>query len=106
MAKAQGREETWCSVCSVLGFMPFVDVALKAGTPQLLRPYSKLDRHEAALIWKPQRACSNRPVLDRGLPERMLMSDQSWLLPGKLQGLQKSSAAIWTCPCRQVPDLL
>lgn len=106
MVRAQGTKETWCSVSSGLGCMPFVDVAVRAGTPQLLRLYSKLDQHEAALIWKPQRASSNRPILDRGPPETMLMSDQSWLLPGKHQGLQKSSASIWTCPCRQVPDLL
>lgn len=48
------REETWCSVCFVLGSVPLVDVALKSGTTQLLHLYPKLDWHEAALIWKPQ----------------------------------------------------
>lgn len=48
---AQGREGTWYSVCFVLGCVPFIDVALKAGTLQLLHLYSKLGWHVAALIW-------------------------------------------------------
>lgn len=52
VVRAQGREDTVCS-------QPFADVAVTAGTPQPLGLYSGLGRREAALIWKPQRSCSN-----------------------------------------------
>lgn len=102
MVRAQGRENTQCSFCS----QPFADVAVTAGTPQPLGLYRRLGCCEAALIWKPQSSCPNRTVLGWDLPKRILMSHQSWLLPGKLQGLWESSASIWPHPCRQIPDLL
>lgn len=69
VVRAQGREDTQRSICS----QPFADVAVTAGTPQPLALY--LEGTELLL------------KQHRDLPERMFMSHQSWILPGKLQGL-------------------